>query len=550
MSGMAEILDENTALRERGTIQDVTIRGQAAELHEQAERLREQAEQIAVLQEQIEALKSSNDLFTKRFEFLEKKRQLAVAERFIADQNQAQLFADSDVSVPPRDPEVEEDDAARPDEPQDKRKTPKHRRRGRRKVAELKFPKKTVIAPVTPSTCTDCGGDRELIEPKITHRVGWEPGRFVVIEVHQEQCTCPRCPEAGVLAAPEPFLLPGAMCDDALLVRVLIDKFGDHVPLNRQARRMTREGFQIGTNVLSGWVRNAFMQVRPLVKAVQQQTASGSLLQTDDSGFPVQDGIDGRLANGRMWVFTDRKQAFFGFSRTKEGEHPAELLSNLGVSGRLIADGGSEYNKVTAQLGLERGGCWSHMRRYFFDAAVQHDEAQVALTAIRDVFMIERDLADLTSRERLKVRKKRSQPVVDGFYDWVKGMSVKTRPKSLLGQALGYAINQEDRMRLFLSHGDVPIHNNLSELLLRQPIVGRKNWLFSGSEGGAEAAMGWFTLISSCMLQSIDPAQYLYDAFRRLPDHSSKWVHELTPLNWRIAVEAGDITPLSPGQLA
>ena len=104
-------------------------------------------------------------------------------------------------------------------------------------------------------------------------------------------------------------------------------------------------------------------------------------------------------------------------------------------------------------------------------------------------------------------------------------------------------------MRLFLRRGDVPLHNNLSELLLRQPIVGRKNWMFSRSEGGAYAAAGRFTLIGSCLLQGLDPLAYLYDVFRRLPDHPSKWVHELTPLNWRLAVEAGDIKPFSPGRL-
>ncbi len=522
MPGMAEILDENTRLREQN--QELVAR--------------------------IEALESSNELLVKHFEFLEKKRKLAATERFIADDNQAQLYADAEVSVPPRDPEVEAEDKTRPDASHDKRKTPKHRRRGRRKIAELKFPKKVVNAPVSPSACEDCGGDRELDEPKITHRVGWEPGQYVVLEVRQERCACPRCPKAGVWTAPEPFLLPGAMCDDALLTRVIVDKFGDHLPLNRQAVRMKREGFQIGANVLSGWARNGYKHVRPLVSALRQQVAGSSLLQTDDSGFPVQDGSDGKLGNGRMWVFTDQKQAFFAFSRTKEGEHPAELLASLGVSGqRLIADGGSEYNQVVADLALIRGGCWSHLRRYFRDATIQHDEANVGLTAIRDVFMIERDLVDLPAAERLAARKDRSQAVVDGFFTWVKELSQQERPKSKLGLALGYAINQEERMRIFLAHGDVPIHNNLSELLLRQPIVGRKNWLFAGSEGGAEAATGWFSLISSCTLQGIDPAVYLYDVFRRLPDHSSKWVHELTPLNWRIAVDAGDIVPMSPGQL-
>lgn len=532
---MAEILDENTRLR-------ALSEAQAAELALQSAKLAE-------LEEKLAAVQSNHELLTKHLEFLDKKRQLAAAERFIADQRQVQLFEGTEVSVPPRDPKVEAEDAERA-QVADKRKTAKHPRKGRRNVADLPFPKIVVHAPATASACETCGHAREAAEPKVTHRIAWQPGRYVVHEVHQERCACPKCPNPEVWTAPQPYLLLDSMCDDGLLVRVLVDKFGDHVPLNRQAKRMGSEGLKIGSNVLSGWVCRAFREVRPLVGALQAQVCASKLLQTDDSGLPVQDGTDGKLANGRLWVFTDQRQAFFSFSRTKEGEHPAELLERLGVTGKLVADGGSEYNLVVGKLGLQRGGCWSHLRRYFFDASLQHDEANVALTAIHDLFMIERDLVELSAAERLEARHARSKPLVDGLYDWVKAMSRIERPQSKLGGALGYALNQESRMRLFLTDAAVPIHNNLSELLLRQPIVGRKNWLFSRSEGGAEAAAGWFSLISSCMLQAIDPARYLYDVFRRLPDQPAKWVHELTPLNWRLAVEAGDIVPMSPGQLA
>ena len=134
------------------------------------------------------------------------------------------------------------------------------------------------------------------------------------------------------------------------------------------------------------------------------------------------------------------------------------------------------------------------------------------------------------------------------MFEWIKACSQSARPQSALAKACGYGINQEKRLRRFLDRGEIPIHNNISELILRQPIVGRKNWMFARSEGGAKAACGWFTLITSCILQGIDPAAYLYDVLKRLPDHPSKWIHELTPLNWRIAVEAGDIKPLLPGQ--
>ena len=427
MSGMAEILDENTRLRKLVGELGARVEAEAAEKR--------------LLLQKVELLVEQNERFARHFEFLEKKQQLAKAERFIADANQAELFADQPVQLPPRDPTVQREDEERPTG--DKRKTARHKRKGRRDLTQLDLPKQRVEAPVTASTCAGCGGDRELTEPKITHRLGWQPGRHVLVEVHQQQCACPRCPDQGTWTAPEPFLLPGSMCDDALLAKVIIDKFGDHLPLNRQSARMKRRGVPVSSNVLSGWVTRGFREVRPLIKAVMQQVANSGVIQSDDSGFGVQDGTDGKLANGRLWVFTDQKQAFFGFSRTKEGHHPADLLESLDVSGTLIADGGSEYNEATSRLALERGGCWSHLRRYFHEAAVQHEEAKVGLMAIRDVFLIERDLVDLPPAERVLARMERSQPVVDGFFDWVKGMSQQGRPTSKLGAALGYALSQE-----------------------------------------------------------------------------------------------------------
>lgn len=537
MSGLAQILEENSRLRE-------VVRERDAQLVAQAEDFRAQ---LAAQAEMIEALKASNELFARRFEFLEKRRQMAAAERLEAAERQSPLFDGLEVAAPPRDPDLEKADRGSGDRP-DGRKTANHPRKGRRDVSALPFPRHEVEAPVNPTTCERCRGDRTLVEPRVSHRVGWTPGHFTVVEIHQQRCQCDQCPKAEVWTAPEPCLLPGAMCDDSLLARVLVDKFGDHLPLNRQADRMTREGFPINENVLSGWVRQGAPQVRLLLEALRGEVVETRTLLGDDSGLPVQDGTDGKLAKGRLWVFTDRRQAFFAFSRTKEGEHPTAVLETLGVKGiRLLVDGGSEYNDAVATLGLTRGGCWSHQRRYFFDAAVQHAEAKHGLRTIHDLFQIERQIADASDAERLAVRQQRSAPLVDGFYTWVRALGPKVRPGSKLGQAVSYAISQEPRMRVFLAHGDVPLHNNLSELLLRQPIVGRKNWLFSGSEGGALAAADWFSLIASCRLQKVDPWRYLYDVFGRLLDHPSKRVHELTPLNWRLAVEKGDIVPRSHG---
>lgn len=537
MPGLAEILDENAALRQREALAVSRVTALEAELEQ--------------LRTKLDVLMASHDRFSEMFELMAKKKDIARSERFIANEQQALLFVASD-DQPARDPVLEESSPLAPQKV-DGRVTAKHPRKGRRNLKDLGLAQRVVHARIDAPACDTCGGQREAIAPQITHRIGWEPGQFTVIEVHQERCACPRCPKPAVWAAPMPFLLPAAMCDDALLARVIVDKFGDHIPLNRQARRMGREGFTVGVNVLCNWVFAAYEHAgRALAKAVMGQVANARVLLTDDSGLPVQDGSDGRLAPGRLWVFTDQQQAFFAFSRTKEGHNPAEVLAELHASGVLVADGGSEYNLTCERLQLERAGCWSHLRRYFHEAALVEPAAAAALPTIRDLFLIERQLTDqqATLDERLAARNSRSRTLVDGLYAWIRTRIASTRPQSAFGAALTYAINQEARLRVFLSNASVPLHNNLSELLLRQPIVGRKNWLFAGSEGGAEAAAAWYTLIASCVMQGIDPAVYLYDVFRRISDHSANWVHELTPWQWRLAVEAGDFKPYSPGRYA
>jgi transposase len=545
MTGLGEILEENSRLRD-------FVRERDARLDAQSEQLRVQAALIAELDLKLAAVQASNDQFKRYQEFIEKRNELAAAERLRAAELQAKLpLFTGEAVAPPRDPEVEKGDAENPaDGKKDGRKSATHERKGRRNVKDLAFPTTTFTAPVNASTCDTCGGDRELVEPRVSHRVGWVPGHFTVVEARQERCRCPKCPKAPVWVAPEPFLLAGAMCDDGMVARVIVDWAGDHLPFNRQADRMTREGFPINQNVLSGWSRAAWLAGgKRLVQAVEKQVAESPVIQGDDTGHPVQDGTDGKLASGRLWVYTDQRQAFFAFSRTKQGEHPADLLERLGAHGRsFVVDGGSEYNLAEQRLALSRGGCWSHFRRYFFNAAIQHDEGNTALVTLRDLFLVERDLAELDAAGRLAGRELRSKPLVDGLYRWIKDLARTERPKSKLSEALGYALSQEARMRLFLTDGHLPFHNNLSELLLRQPVVGRKNWLFSGSEGGAEAAAGWFSLIASCRLQGIDPWTYLYDVFGRLLDHPAKRVHELTPRSWRLQVEAGTIVPRSPAQ--
>ena len=278
MSGLGEILEENSRLREM-------VRERDRQLAVLAEEFKAQ---IAAQAEQIAALKASNEQFALHFEFLKKRRQMAAAERLEGAERQSPLFDGLEVAAPPRDPELEKNGTNEDSDKRDGRKTAKHPRKGRRDVSALAFPLHRVTAPVNPTACERCGGDRQLIDPRVSHRVGWEPGQFIRVEIHQQRCQCAQCPKAEVWTAPEPCLIPGAMCDDSLLARVIVDKSGDHLPLNRQADRMTRQGFAINENVLSGWVRQGASQVRLLVAALRSEVAEAQTLLGDDSGFPVQ----------------------------------------------------------------------------------------------------------------------------------------------------------------------------------------------------------------------------------------------------------------------
>ena len=171
---------------------------------------------------------------------------------------------------------------------------------------------------------------------------------------------------------------------------VLVDKFADGLPLNRQSKRMAREGFEVGTAVLASWVVAGADVLDPVAKAIDARLLEQKCLQGDDTGFPVQDGTDGHLRKARLWCYTDQQEVRFHFSDTKHGRVPATFLANF-KGEALLVDCGSEFNEVVRQTGAERAACWSHLRRYFFHARRHHPvEAHMALVAIRELFLVER----------------------------------------------------------------------------------------------------------------------------------------------------------------
>jgi transposase len=524
MPGLAEILDENARLRQ-----------QLAELEAARSAL---SSALAERDAMLEAVQRKAEYLAQQLELQRLQQAGPKSKRYVPDAaEQGQLPFDATFAPPPRAPvpEPQRDEEPGETQPKHARKRGKPRRRQREDLDHLRSV--PVVCEATDALCARCHQPLKVIGQAESFRVEWVPGHFVRHDIRRDKCACPRCPDQGVLTVPGPYALDRAMVGNRLLARVLVDKFADHVPANRQARRMKREGFDVGSHTLSSWICRSAGLLDRVADAVRAELLAQPVLQGDDTGMPVQDGGDGSLRKGRMWAFTDQHQVFYAFTDTKQGVFPAQLLERF-AGDVLLVDGGSEFNQVVRERDIERAGCWSHLRTYFHDARHHHPtEAQLALGTLRDLFVIERELWRQPPDVVLDGRQQRSLPLVDGFFAWAKAASQITRPDSTLGKAFGYAVRQEPRMRVFLERGDVPMHNNLSELMLRQPVVGRKNWLFARSEGGARAAATVYTLVGSCMLQDIDPETYLCDVFDRLLDHPARDIAALTPQNWRRARE-------------
>ena len=537
-----------------------------ARVHEEAARARDEAEraarQLATLLAQAEADKKAlaevtleRDTIKARVDELERDTQLMKLRlgrkslRFAPSKEQGAFDFKLEVQAPARAP-VAQDRELAPDASQAEttddvapataaehrpRQRGAPKRRPRDAFADL--PSRTVVCPADPAAaCAGCGRTLRIVGKAESFRIGWVPGHFVREDVVRDKCTCDHCPDQGVLTVPAPYALDRTLCADSLLARVLVDKFADHLPLNRQASRMARDGFHVTSGTLASWVLAAAPLLGVLAKAIQADLHASSFLQADDTGFPVQDGDDGALRQGRMWAYTDQQQVVYHFTDTKQGIFPAEALA--GFKGDcLLVDGGSEFNLASADL--QRAGCWSHFRTYFCDALPFHpEEASTAMGVFRDLFMLERRWKHLDADARLVMRTQHSAPLVDSLMKWVKALSRDVRPKSKLGDAIRYGINQEPRLRLCLQRGDIPIHNNLSELVLRQEVIGRKNWLFARCEGGAVASAAAYTVIGSCKLQGIVPFEYLIDVLPRIQDHPARRVQELTPRAWSLARSA------------
>ncbi len=348
-----------------------------------------------------------------------------------------------------------------------------------------------------------------------------------------------RLADTEVLIA-EPLELPikRGVAGPGLLADTIVRRWADHLPLNRLEKIYAREGLELARSTLCGWHEQLAELVGPLVEAMWQDALLAPYLCTDATGVLVQ--AQKRCRRGHFWVVVaPERHVLYRFSPKHDREAVDRMLA--GYAGYLVADAHAVYDHLYADGEVVEVGCWSHCRRYFFKSlSTDPERAREALAFIRGLFSIERSLAEAPRNKKEAVRSEKSKPLVEGFFEWCDAQVGEVLDDTPIAKGIGYARNQRQALQRFLEDGRLPIHNNASELQLRRQAVGRKNWLFVGSDQAAEVNTAFVSLIASCQLHGLEPWSYLRDLLCLLPDWSKSRVLELAPASWSQTLEQPD----------
>jgi transposase len=457
--------------------------------------------------------------------------------RLAIEETQAEEHARQDAEKPAVDPDA----PACPPEPAAKRSR-KGQHPGRAPLPEhLPREERRHTLSEDERRCECCGGLKEAIREEATDRLDYRPASlrivFDVIEVYA--CACGQ--SKPVAAEMPPRVIEGGLPEPGLLAHVAVSKYLDHVPLNRMSRIFEREGVTIPRNTLMGWIRSIAWTLQPLWERIDERVLRAWVVQSDDTGLDVLDKQKkGGSRRGRIWANVgDGRFVAYHYSPDWKHEHPARFLE--GRVGYLQTDGYKGYDALCVDHGglAIRVGCFMHARRYFVKAFEAGELAAARpIELIRDLYAIERASKDAgeDADARWHRRKEHSEPLLEALAAWKKEHAGRFPPKSKMGKALTYLEGHWDALRAFMLDGHLEIDNGAAERALRGIAVGRRNWLFAGSDAGAERAVIIYSVIESAKLHGIEPFEYLRDVLDKL---GSGWpmrqLDELMPDRWAAA---------------
>src|SRR2546427_150633 len=393
--------------------------------------------------------------------------------------------------------------------------------------------------------CPDCGGALKPLGEDVSEMLEYVPEHFKVIRQVRPKLACACCDKIVQAAAPSRPIERG-MAGPGLLAHVLVSKYADHLPLYRQAEIYARDGVELDRSTLADWVGGTAQLLEPLVEALRRYAIAAGKLHADDTPVPVLAPGNGKTKTGRLWTYVrdDRPTGdqaapavWFAYSPDRKGEHPERHLREF--RGTLQADAYAGFNQLYENGRIQEAACWAHVRRKFYDLQQAHTSlvATEALVRIGALYTIEKEIRGRPPEERRQVRQARSKPLLASLRQWFEATLLKLSRKSDTTVAIRYALSRWDALARYCDDGHIEIDNNAAERALRAVALGRKNYLFAGSDSGGERAAAIYTLIGTAKLNGLDPEAYLREVLTRIADHPISRISELLPWNIISAVE-------------
>lgn len=383
--------------------------------------------------------------------------------------------------------------------------------------------------------CACCGKEKAKIGEDICEVLEHVPQKLFVRRIIRPRYGCPNHGDEGVVQAKAlPRFIEKGNVGEGLLAEVLLSKYVNHQPLSRQQKNFSRLGVSLSVSTMVGWVEGAVERLSPIVGRLRESIIQSPIAFSDDTPMPVlQKGKKGGIHRGYMWVYSEgRRAVVFDYTSGRGQEGPKAFLS--GFRGYLHSDAYSVYETLHGEGVVKPAFCWAHVRRKFVDALRGRDErARRAVQWCDRLFLVERyaKSKNLGEAKVLGVRERLSSRMLEKLDAYLKGIEISVLPKSALGEAMGYLRRHQAGLRAFLFDGRLALDNNFSERQIRQVVIGRKNYLFCGSEEGARRAAVLYSLVCTCKILDVDPWKYLTKVFVVLAQSPLTSPESLTPLS-------------------